>query len=31
MMTAKIRRRAAGVVPYRAVLPEQLGRIALPS
>lgn len=31
MMTAKIRRRAAGVVPYRALLPEQLRTIPLPS
>jgi hypothetical protein len=30
MMTAKIRRRAAGLVPYRAVLPEQIRTIQLP-
>lgn len=30
-MTAKIRRRAAGIVPYRAALPERLRTIPLPA
>jgi hypothetical protein len=30
IMTAKIRRRLAGIVPYRAALPEQLRTIPLP-
>lgn len=30
MMTAKIRRRAVGIVPYRAVLPDELRTIPLP-
>jgi hypothetical protein len=31
IMTAKIRRRLAGIVPYRAALPEQLRTIPLPA
>ena len=31
MMTAKIRRRAVGLVPYRAVLPDHLRKISLPA